>query len=91
MVTRLDIREGGAVHSGYAPGMPVPQGNGNRVAGPSGGDTVTSRERTYGDQATILDVARWPCRIAEERVSAPWSGGDGDWGTCTALRWNSLL
>ena len=35
------IRRGRAVHSGYAPGMPVPQeGNGSRVAGPSGGDIV---------------------------------------------------
>ena len=51
-------KTGRAAHSRYAPGVPVPPGDGNLVAGPSREDIVTSRERTYRDQATILDFAR---------------------------------
>ena len=51
-------KTGRAVHSGYAPGMPVPPGDGNPVAGPSRGVMITSRERTYRDKATILDFAQ---------------------------------
>ena len=58
VVTRPDIRRGRAVHSIYAPGMPLPPGCGKRVAGPARGVMITSRERTYRVKATILDFAQ---------------------------------